>query len=104
MAADPFETVLGPLMKLRAAVAEEFALRGLRVIEFTVGPGPDVDGPHVVHVLAVRADGEAPPSGGNDGDEAFEEVLRSATLAERERLYEDTRSSLEDRMRDGGLL
>jgi hypothetical protein len=93
---DPFVEVLGPLQQLRGVVTERFARHGLQVVDFVVSPGSDVEGPHLVHVLAVPGGGEAPDD--CDGREAFEAVIRSTHEAEQDRRHEQAREGLLDRL------
>jgi hypothetical protein len=102
---DPFVEVLGPLRQLRHVVTVEFARHGLQVLDLVVGPGPDTDGPHAVHVLAVPAHDELPEGADAGGRDAFDEVVRSAQEAEREQRLQQTREGLLERLnRNDGFL
>lgn len=96
---DPFEDVMGPLGVLRTRIEGALAGCGLQAVHVAVAPGPVLDGPHEVQILATLA--EAPPA----EDEDFNRVLREARDAELDRRTERARDELKNILKDpGGFL
>jgi hypothetical protein len=97
---DPFETVMVPLAVLRDETAKVFTNHGLVLRLFSVAPGPGVDGPHEVQMVASLAE-EAPPA----TDPDFERVVAEARDAEVRQRADAARDELKKRLNDpGGIL
>lgn len=95
---DVSEDSLQRLMALRARVVDVFARRGLSVEQFVVMPASDSSDVSRVQVTATLADGLA-----ESGVDEFEEVLRSAHLADTELRAQRAQDSLREALhQDGG--
>jgi hypothetical protein len=98
---DPFVEIMAPLVVLRERVTEVFARHGLRVVHMSVTPGESVEGPHELIVVAPLT----PDGAKQEGDEAFDRVLREAAEAEVQHKADAALNDLKDNLRKpGGFL